>query len=42
MKIFIVKNFVIDRVLTYSECRLVEAGVSTGKDPVETTSGLAM
>jgi hypothetical protein len=36
-KIFFVKNLVIDRVLTYSEYRLAEAGVSTGRDPVETT-----
>jgi hypothetical protein len=36
-KIFFVKTFVIDRVLAYSEYRLVEAGVSTGRDPVETT-----
>jgi len=36
-KIFFVKNLVIDRVLTYSEYRLVEAGVSTGRDPVKTT-----
>jgi hypothetical protein len=32
-KIFFVKNLVIDRVLTYSEYRLVEAGESTGRDP---------
>ena len=35
-KIFFVKNLVIDRVLTYSEYRLAEAGVSTARDPVNT------
>jgi hypothetical protein len=35
-KIFFVKSLVIDRVLTYSEYRLAEAGVSTARDPVNT------
>jgi hypothetical protein len=36
-KIFFVKNLVNDGVQMYSECGLVEAGVFTGRDPVETT-----
>jgi hypothetical protein len=33
-KIFFVKSLVIDRVLTYSEYRLAEAGMSTTREPV--------
>jgi hypothetical protein len=39
-KIFFVKNLVIDRVLTYSEYRLAEAGVPTTRDHVNTILGL--
>jgi hypothetical protein len=35
-KILFVKTLVIDRVLTYSEYRLAEAGVPTTRDPVNT------
>jgi hypothetical protein len=33
-RIFFVKSLVIDRVLTYSEYRLPQAGVPTTRDPV--------
>jgi hypothetical protein len=33
-KIFFVKSLVIERVLTYSEYRLPQAGVPTTRDPV--------
>jgi hypothetical protein len=35
-KIFFVKSLMIDRVLTYSEYRLAEAGVPTLRDPLNT------
>ena len=35
-KIFFVKSLVIDRVLTYSEYRLAEAGIPTTSDPLST------